>query len=221
MADEFETQDEQQPSPAVTPAAPTPSPSPDVTVEKLQRQYNGLQGAFNKEKKRGDELVIKLDTTTTEYETQVNTLAAERDALAATQQALQEQLTAAQTKAAKLEKEKSIGTTVRRDFPALAELFDEGLLLGIDGLEGDALTTYLTQYQEKLGVIRDNMIRNKTAGATPSAPSGQKTTAAMTQEDAKKNLQSVISQGFGQNTPEYKEAFQAYRETLVPPTSSN
>lgn len=208
-----------------TPSEQTPpangSTRPEDTVEywkaqaqSWQSKYNGLQGHATTTKRKLDELTLAQANGAQEYEAQLTALTTERDTYKADLEAHRQSVEALTAKSAKLERHMELGRTIRGQFPSLAELFDEGLLLGVDGLEGDDLANHLTSLSQKFEKVADDRVRGITAGATPPPPGQQQQQAGMTREEVFAKMTTLLNEK-GPNDPEYKAAFAQYTQMLI------
>jgi hypothetical protein len=178
-------------------------------VQAWKDKYNGLSGFAQREKQRADEFEGKFTTQATEIEelkldsgSKINDLTT-----ALTEaRALNEQLTRERDT---LKRTNEVGQLVRTEFSGLAGLFDKGLIRGLDGLEGDDLKAYLTEFQKEVGESTSSDNRQEQSGSTPPPP-GQKDQNAVTLKTLQDGLQG---KQFG--TPEYDIAYKAYQEGLA------
>ncbi len=144
---------------------------PYAEYQKLKSQYDGLQGFVGTLKTQLATAQTQNAETIAEYEATVATLTSERNTATAELGELKPQFEAATASVAKMEGTLALGTKIAKEFPGLSELHGEGLLRA-DGLEGEALDTYLTSLNAKLGQVKEAGINETLEGSTPPAPSG-------------------------------------------------
>jgi hypothetical protein len=217
----IEMSDEQQVTPASEPTSSAPQPSrpqnPEETVDYWKSKYNGGLGHANRLKNQIDELMAKhqgaeeLSQTLAARETELSGKVADL-----TKQVEDLRLQAEQSalKAEKLEKRQTLGRQIRGKYPDLAELYEEGFLTGVEGLDEGELDDYLSRYAEKLGVVKEKMVKDATSGSTPPPPSSDsRTTPVVTIGEAKVGLDNAV-RVHGINSPEYQRAMEVYKNTI-------
>lgn len=206
--------DQQQPT-QVTPDAP-PSTASQVTVD-WERKYNGLQGQFKSEQEKAKTYAAQITELTTQYEGQVNTLLKEKEDLLkqfnernTTAEQLQNQYgsTAQELNALK---------TVLKDYTDLAPLVAKGTLR-INGLEGEALTTYLNQAREDLKGLVQNNTQQTLQGASVPPPTGAQT-PGMTLFEAQDRMNDALIK-YGARSTQFIEAERLVNEILRRPPSN-
>jgi len=80
---------------------------------------------------------------------------------------------------------------VAKDFPDLLPLLDDGLMLGVDTLEGDALTDHLTRLRTQFGGGNQGELDETLSGATPASPAGGSTGVTESVEDLFQKLMNL------------------------------
>ena len=187
----------------------TPLTEPAKAEVSWEERFNGMKGTAVKHQKRADKLAAELADLRQQYEEQTLTLGSERDQLKSELEKTVTQSVQAQTELALLKKQSEIGRLIRRDYPALTDLYDEGLLIGLEALEGVALTDYVTRYAQKLGQVRQAGVEEAVSGAKPPPPSQQQGQAGLTLGAAQADLQRALAQ-HGSRSPEYSRAMENY-----------
>lgn len=184
-------------------------------VVNWEAKYNGLKGTAVKHQRRAEKLAADLAQLQAKYEEDVLTLSTERDTFKTSAATLEKEATQKAQEAARLAKTLEIGRVIRKEYEPLADLFDRGLLRGIEEMEGDDLTNYLKEYAETLGQTADKRIKDAASGAkpTPPPPSDRKPPVTDTNE-AKLALAKALRE-HGIQSPEYQEAMQIYQKTLL------
>lgn len=194
------------------PTNPTPAPPAanwQQEYTKLKAQYDGLSGFAKKEKNRADNLSTQNATLTEELES--SKVQAVSQVTQLTQQltesrALTEQL---QTEVSTAERTQELSQLIRTDFPELAGLHDQGLLLGLEGLEKEALTEHLGKLKSTIVDSATERQKDRDSGSVPPSPGGAQSPPTMTLADAQTKLEEATTV-FGFNSPEYLEAYNNY-----------
>lgn len=184
------TDEQQQPT---STEAPPSQPSTTTDAVDWKRKYDGLQGQFDKVKRERDDFAAKVTLLTTEYEGQLATLTSEKATFekaaqekTGTVEQLQKDFTGTKTELDALK-------LVLKDYSDLAPLVAKGTLR-IAGLQGDELTTYLTQAREDLKGLVTTGTQQNLQGASPAPPSGGSTQMTL-QELSDKKIDVLRKQG--------------------------
>lgn len=193
----------------VHPEDEAPLTEPAKAEPSWEERFNGMKGTAMKHQKRADKLAAELADLRQQYEEQTLTLGGERDQLKIELEKFVTQATQIQSELAVLKKQSEIGRLIRREYPALTDLYDEGLLIGLESLEGAALTDYVTRYAQKLGQVRQAGLEEAVSGAKPPPPSQQQGQAGLTLGAAQADLQRALAQ-YGARSPEYNRAMDNY-----------
>lgn len=213
MTDETEIVD----VPASQPDSGSRSSSTTVTsddsVELWKQKYTGVQGHANRLKRQLDELNAKNASLAEQLAERETTLTAQVEQLTTQLRDFQSQFEQASAKANKLERQQELGRHIRTQHPELAGLYDEGLLLGVESLEGEELDGYLTRYAEKLGAVKDTILNTTVSGSTPPPPSAPEK-PAMTLTEANAAVNKAIRE-HGVNSPQTQEAMDVYRQIII------
>ena len=149
-------------------ASPPAAPAPPVKEVNWRDKYNGQNGVLKKEQAKVTQLSADKAAALEDVERltlEVETL----KSMAATHQATATTVTGERDR---LKAELELGRTIRLDFPVLTNLFDKGFLR-TDGLQGDALTQYLTDFAAEQAELGDRQYRGNAAGSTPAAPAAR------------------------------------------------
>lgn len=181
------------------------TPPPDTVDWKAK--HDGLHGhALNLKKERDEwfnkynELNRKLAALELETESKLGD--ATRQATEAASKAQEWE-----TKATKFEREAALRSTIRQKHPSLLGDFEDGLLR-LDGLEGDALDSYLEKYSSRMSTVQDDAIRGSLKGAKPPAPSGGSSAAKSPDELYEEVMRSEPG------SDAYRNAWEAYKNAL-------
>lgn len=178
-------------------------------------KYNGAQGFGAAQKQRADELEKKLQATIADYEAKLVSLVAERDTHQTTAQQHAQRLSEIEANYKLALRQIEVGRTIRQKFPDLADLYDEGLMIGVESLEGDALNEYLQKFAGKLGARQQADLERALEGATPQQTAGNdRGTATTTLNDLRRDLQKAYTE-HGPNSKQYQDAYNAYHEAVM------
>ena len=182
-------------------------------VARQKRSYDGMKGHAEKEKTRADRLAAKHEELSEELEAlkldtggKMTTLTEQLTQTVTAKEQLEVEL-------AGLRKRGEVGKMIRQTYPVLAELFEDNLLIGVEKMEGEALTKFLTQYAERIKSLASNTQQNLMLGTTPpSPPSGDP--PATTFAELQKGLSKTYREK-GANSPEYKAALDRYTQHII------
>ncbi len=182
---------------------PTPQPSPvqptdagaltlqlQAQLNELQSRFNGQQGAIQREveaKKKAQTDFMELNTTYAQekanWENQFKT-ANEKV------QTLTQQMNERDAKLQKYERQAQVRQVIASDFKPLVSLYDEGLLIGAEQLEGEDLKTYLTKFQTVADKLRETAVVQNLAGSTPT-PTATPNAAALSKDQLTEQLMKM------------------------------
>jgi hypothetical protein len=164
-----------QPNPDPAPTPPQNNSAGDnrdwqAELETADRRYRGLRGIHNKVLAERDQLSEERDTLTSQFEEHkantgktIEDLTRERDLLQAQNAEFQKKLT-------EVERRQEIASEISEKFPLLSDWWNQGLLPGVDQLEGEEREQYLQSFQEKLESQMDTEARERQRGKTPRRP---------------------------------------------------
>jgi len=184
-----------------------------------EERFNGMKGTAVKYQKQVERLSAQLTSLQQQLEETNLSLTGERDKYKSEAEKLSSEATQIKDEFGKLKKQTEVSRMIRRDFgQELHDLFEEGLLLGVDSLEGDALKDYLTRYSQKLGAVKKAGLEEITSGAKPPAPSQQAGQAGVTLQSAQADLQRAMAT-HGSRSPEYQKAMENYLAVIQKGTS--
>jgi hypothetical protein len=157
-------------------------------AEQLESRYNGQQSALTtatNEKKAAQLKAAELQSQYELFQAEAtnNKTSWEQERATLTQQV--QQLTG---QVEKFQKQTAVRTAIGQTSPELVKLYDDGLMPGVETLEGDALTGYLTKFKSTLDAMRGNAVVQQVQGTTPTQPPAQQGAAMTVEEMAKKLL---------------------------------
>lgn len=191
-------------------SAPTKDSSGD---NYWKSKHDGLQGFVSKLKKDYDAVRLQYDDFKSKAAEETTALAAERDRLQKEYEQARAQHEAASKELATYRKRFEISRVVASDYPELMPLYNDGLLIGVESLEGDELKAFLARYQERVkGLVNDKVVGD-VRGSTPQPPASAAPTA-VTRESLLREVESTRRQ-FGYSSKEYAAAMQAYQNFLA------
>lgn len=170
-----------------------------------EERLNGAKGEAAKHRKKAERLESDLNRLRQE----TLNLVKERDKFKTDWEATSQQAIQAQTELTRLQRQSEIGKLIRTDYSSLTDLYDGGLLLGLESLEGDALTQYLTQYSDKISQRQELTVQQTISGAKPPPPSQQQGQAGTTLQMAQAEVQRTLAQ-HGSRSSEYTKAMETY-----------
>lgn len=170
-----------------------------------EERLNGAKGEAAKHRKKAERLEAELNRLRQE----TLDLVKERDKFKTDWEATSQQATQAQTELTRLQRQSEIGKLIRTDFKGLTDLYEEGLLRGLEGLEADALTDYLKQYNDKITARHDATVQQSVSGAKPPPPSQQQGQSGLTLAAAQAEVQRTLAQ-HGSRSVEYGKAMENY-----------
>lgn len=181
---------------------------PKSEYDKLKSQYDGLRGYVDGTlKPENQQLQARITQLTSEYEAQITTLTGERDAATSNLEGVRGELQEATGRLGKLERNQEIGRTIGTKFPALAELHAQGLV-NTEGLEGEALESYLEGLNTRFGQVADAAVDRALDGATPDVSAGV-TNAGMTSGEVYDRMMAI-----NPDSPEHAELQALYLKKL-------
>ncbi len=214
MSDELDLELDGQQDDGGSDAPPASQPKKEEAPVDWQAKFNGMKGTALKEKRRAEKLAAEKQAIEQKYAELEIEVVSTKTTLGQELETYKGKATQNETEAAKLRKQLELGKTIRKDYPVLVDLFDEGLL-AVDGREGDDLTDYLTKMASKVAGLADQQVRDKAKGSTPPPPpSGERQNPAMSVQEAKANVSKVLAEK-GIHSPEYRAAMETYRQALI------
>lgn len=172
-------------------------------------RFNGMKGTAIKHQNRADKLAAELAALRQEHEEMSLSLARERDKYKTEAEKAAAEATQYGTELNKFRKRDEIGRLIRKDYQQLTDLYDDGLLVGVESLETDALTDYLKRFTEKLGKVKEIGQRDTAAGATPPPPAQQGATSGQTLGGASNAVSEALTR-YGRNSKQYQDAMNSY-----------
>lgn len=175
----------------------------------LQGRYNGQQGAIQREVEAKKTALAQ----TADLQTQIASLEADWknkfDTANGQVTTLTQQLNERTTKLQGFEKRDTTRGLIAKDFKELVPLFDEGLMPGVESLEGDALTGFLTKFKTVADQLRTGVVLNTMVGSTPGGNSTPAGGAALTADQLTEQMMKMSP-----FDPKYAEA-RAQLSTLL------
>lgn len=190
--------------------APETQEAPPTQPEtNWKAKYDGLQGAFKQLQTQHQELKVHFVDLSTQHESATSEAQVEIDRLSTELQTAQSQVEQLTGRNQTLEKQAEVRRHIASKYPDLAGLYDKGLLLGVDDLEGDALDEHLGRFQEEFGSMQQRDMEDHVAGSTPAPQGGNEQTPAKTADEMYDQLM-----GMPPGTEEYNKLFQQYTQAL-------
>ena len=178
-------------------------------LQDLQGRYNGQQGAIQREVEAKKQAVLKVDQLQTDLaakEAEWNNKFVTTDTQVKT---LEQQLNERTAKLQGFEKREVTRTTIAKDFKELVPLYDEGLMPGVESLEPEAMTTFLTKFKTVADQLRTGAVVNQMVGSTPNAGQAPASGASLTIEQLTEQMMTMSP-----FDPKYGD-FKAQRATLL------
>lgn len=209
--DDLELEDGQQDDGEGTPP-PAKPPKKQEKPTDWQAKFNGMKGTAMKYQTRYEKAAARIS----ELEQQLEEVGLERDGLATTTEGIRAEVNQHKTRAETLERKFEVTRTIRKEFPALADVYDDDdALTVLLNMQGDALTNHLKKMAEKLtGVATQQQERANEGGTPPPPPPGNRQPAGTTLDEAKARLQKAFLSG-GVNSSEYQTAMQEYQAAII------
>lgn len=192
------------------PSAPTKDTSAD---NYWKSKHDGLQGFVSKLKKDYDAVRLQYDDFKSKAAEEMTALAAERDRLQKEYEQIRAQHEATAKELAMFRKRFEISRVVSSEYPELMPLYNDGLLIGVESLEGDDLKSFLARYQERVKGLVNEKVVGDARGSTPPPPTSAAPTA-VTRESLLREVENARRQ-FGFSSKEYASAMQAYQQFLA------
>lgn len=159
-----------QQQPQQSPAPVTTGLFNNQTAEQWFNQYSGSQRALREKDNAYRQALVERDQLTqTKAQIEVERDTIKGDLERQLQDAIKK-ATDLEVKLSAFEKRAQIRTTISSTHKELVPLYDEGLMPGVEGLEGDNLTTFLDKFKGYLNVQNQQTLETALSGATPSAP---------------------------------------------------
>lgn len=201
--------------------------SDNVETVDWEARYKGQVKATNRAITQRDKAQADLEALTEKYETQlaelesrlksqvtdlegrVKTLTGEKATFESQVQALtSEKESRTQRDAVSAELRAKTETGERKYPVALLELFEEGLLPGVETLKPEELPDFFTRFAARMGVVADKTASQKLSGAAPLPPAARQTAAA-TESDLLDQLMSLSP-----NQANYQKTYDAYLDAV-------
>jgi len=185
----------------------------------LKSQYAGLQGQFSRQKGETETAQTQLASVSGSYENQLaelqNQLKTVQDELKTTSDAYALSRTELEAKQAR-DNARTLVKTFATDkkVEGLVELFDNGLMPGVESMDEAALTKFLETFSSHIDKFQKDAVKEVRDGTTPTppAPSGS---AAKTLDSLKAELQEALRSG-GFHSERYKQVYAEYEKALTP-----
>lgn len=211
----------------VNPGGEGDGDSGDGETVDWEARYKGQVKATNRAITQRDKAQADLETLTEKYETQlaelenrlkgqvtdlegrVRTLTGEKAGFESQVQTLtreKESRTQHDTVSAELRAKTESG---ERKYPlALLELFEDGLLPGVESMKTEDLPGFLARFAERLGVVAEKTAHQKLSGAAPLPPAARQPATA-TESDLLDRLMKLAP---GQ--ADYQTTYEAYLDAV-------
>lgn len=207
----------------VTESAPATSPAPaPADNTDWKGKYNGLQGYVNQLKAALDKANGELVQTRTTYEGQVTELSQKAEKAMSDLAVFQTQATEYKTKYEQFQARESTRSVVKQyasenGVPMLLDLFDDGLLTGIEGLPEEDRVKKLNAAAEKIRKYGQDKVTSTLAGSVPPPPAdGNPGNPTSTLAELNSRMEAAYkASGHNANDPAYRKAFDDYMDGIA------
>jgi len=193
----------------------TATNTPQTDTTDWKGKYNGLNGHALKLTEQKNVLVLELRRLTEEREAEKLTLSSELETF---KKKATEYETAAQQAARERDEIKArhdTGASIRKEFPSLAGMYDEGLMPGVEAMAAEARAEYLTKLNARFGQVHETSVKKGVEGTTPDAPNpGRNGDASDTPATAMAKVDAYLRSGGKVTSPEYAKMQAAYIQAI-------
>lgn len=178
-----------------------------LTYGQLLSKYNGLRGYVDRTlKPKLEQLETDMAAQAEAHETEAAQLRSQLSIATKDLKIAEVGLKDALGNAENLSREKTVRDLIDQKYPGLRKAYTKGVLR-VDGLEGDELEAYLSDFAEFSGQEQQEALDDALEGSTPPAPQG--TAGGETLEDLSDKLFSMTP-----DDPKYEATEKAYLEAV-------
>lgn len=182
---------------------------------KLQASYNGLKGHAKKLKGELETTKSQLQEISTAKEGELSDLSQKFEQETTVKATLEKEKADLAQKLAKLEARDNTRAKVRefavsQNKPGLVDLYEEGLMPGVESMDEESRNQYLEKLAAKLGQFTEQKVSETLAGATPAPPTGGQN-AGLTKPQILTQMNERLRSG-GVRDPEYQRLFELYTQ---------
>lgn len=178
-----------------------------------QSRYNGQQGAIQREVEAKKNALLQANELQTQFASLQADLQSKETHWKTQLDTLNQTLNERTSKLSGYEKKDATRTflSASPDFKDLVSYFDQGLMPGVESMEGDEQTAFLTKFKTVTSQLREGAVVNTLLGSSPApnapAPSGG---ASLTVDELHQQMMSMNPWD-----PKYQEYDKQYSQLLA------